>query len=212
LPVDPNYIQKAVNTFNSSITKSQDKGDCLVGGRHGDNQDVSQLEAAVDNLIANSVQMVTGGQPGPDVCFGKKLASIGKKAQSMTKCWSKAAHTGTTADEACAQKAGSSFNGSLKACGTPTQLAPLELLIDQFGSALSRSVTVPTTTTTTTTTSTTTTTLPPPLGQHLSFTTTAGTTNSGSGQFSTPADPPFSGDLHYTHTVVTNLPALRPAS
>jgi hypothetical protein len=205
LPVDPNCIQKAVNTFNSSVTKSQDKGDCVVGGRHGDNQDVSQLEAAVDNLIANSVQMVTGGQPGPDTCFGKKLAAIGKKAQSMTKCWSKAAQTGTSADEACAQKAASSFNGSLKACGTPTQLAPLELLIDQFGSALSRSVTVPTTTTTTTTTSTTTTTLPPPLGQHLSFTTTAGTTNCGSGQFSTPADPPFSGELDYFDTVLTKL-------
>src|SRR5262249_3298965 len=149
VPVDPNCIQKAVNAFNSSVTKSQDKGDCRVGGRHGDNQDVSQLEAAVDNLIASSVQMVTGGQPGPNICFGKKLASIGKKAQSMTKCWSKAAQTGTTADEACAQKAAGSLNASLNACGTPTQLAPLELLIDQFGSALSRSVTVPTTTTTT---------------------------------------------------------------
>ena len=197
--VDPNCIQKAVNTFNSGVAKSQDKGDCLVGGRHGDNQDVSQLEAAVDNLIASSIQMVTGGEPGPNICFGKKLASIGKKAQSMTKCWSKAAQAGTNADEACAQKAAGSFNGSLKICGTPTQLAPLESLIDAFGSALSRSVTVPTTTTTTTTTSTTTTTQPPPLGEHLSFTTTPGTANctiapTDDPMTSLPA-PPFSGEL-----------------
>ena len=70
-------------------------------------------------------------------------------------------------DEACAQKAASSFNGSLKTCGTPTQLAPIESLIDQFADAFSRSVTVPTTTTTTTTSTTTTTTEPPPLGEHL---------------------------------------------
>ena len=119
IAVDPNCIQKAVNTFNSSVTKSQDKGDCLVGGRHGDNQDVSQLEAAVDNLIASSIQAVTG--PGPNVCFGKKLASIGKKAQSVAGCWSKAAKSGANVDEACAQKAASSFNGALKSCGTPNR-------------------------------------------------------------------------------------------
>ena len=122
----PNCIQKAVNAFNSGVTKSQDKGDCLVGGRHGDNQDVSTLEAAVDNLIASSVQMVTGGQPGPDICFGKKLASIGKKAQAVAKCWSKAAKSGAAADEACAQKAAARSTGSLKTCGTPTQLGPIE--------------------------------------------------------------------------------------
>src|SRR5262249_59965053 len=82
--------------------------------------------------------------------------------------------------------------------------ARLELLTDQSGSAPPRNVTVPPTTSTTTPTSTTTTTLPPPLGQHLSFTTTAGTTNCGSGQFSTPADPPFSGELD-SDTVGTKL-------
>ena len=41
LPVDPSCIQKAVTTFNSGVAKAQDKGDCLVGGRHGDNQDAS---------------------------------------------------------------------------------------------------------------------------------------------------------------------------
>ena len=91
LPVDANCIQKAVNSFNSGVTKAQDKGDCLVGGRHGDNQDVSALEAAVDNLIASSLQIVNGGAPGPDICSGKKMASIGKKAQSVATCWSKAA-------------------------------------------------------------------------------------------------------------------------
>jgi hypothetical protein len=191
VPVDPNCIQKAVNAFNSGITKSQDKGDCVVGGRHGDNQDPSTLEAAVDNLIASSLQMVSGGAPGPNICFGKKLAAIGKKAAAITKCWSKAAQSGAIPDEACAQKAASSFNGSLKQCGTPTQLAPIEFLIDQFSDAISRNVTVATTTTTTTTTSTTTTTLPPPLGEHLSFTTTAGTPNC---TLPNP-DPPFSGEL-----------------
>src|SRR5262249_3432371 len=105
VPVDANCIQKAINSFNSGITKSQDKGDCLVGGRHGDNQDVSALEAAVDNLIASSLQLVNGGAPGPDICSGKKMASIGKKAQSVAKCWSKAAQSGAAVDEAGAQKA-----------------------------------------------------------------------------------------------------------
>jgi hypothetical protein len=135
--------------------------------------------------------MVTGGTPGPSICFGKKLAAVGKKAQAVTKCWSKAALSGTIPDEACAQKAASSFNGSLKKCGSPTQLAPLEFLIDQFSDALSRAVTVATTTTTTTIPTTTTTTLPPPLGEHLSFTTTAGTANC---TLPNP-DPPFSGEL-----------------
>jgi hypothetical protein len=191
VPVDPNCIQKAVNSFNGGITKSQDKGDCLVGGRHGDNQDVSALEAAVDNLIASSLQLVSSGAPGPDICSGKKMASIGKKAQSIAKCWSKAAQTGAVPDEACAQKAASSFNGSLKTCGTPTQLGPVEFLIDQFADAMSRAVTVPTTTTTTTTSTTTTTTQPPPLGEHLSFTTTPGTANC---TLPNP-DPPLSGEL-----------------
>src|SRR4029077_6445327 len=62
-------------------------------------------------------------------------------------------------------------------------------------SDVARTVTVPTTTTTTTTTSTTTTTTAPPLGQHLSFTTTAGTANCGGMMFSPPADPPLSGEL-----------------
>src|SRR5262249_58966643 len=104
----------------------------------------------------SAVGLVSGGQPGPNVCFGKKMSAIGKKAQAITKCWSKAAQSGLLPDEACAQKAGGSFNGSVKACGTPTQLAPIEALIDQFGDALSRAATVPTTTTTTTTSTTTT--------------------------------------------------------
>src|SRR5262249_55615858 len=82
--------------------------------------------------------------------------------QAFAKCFSKAAKSGAQPDPTCGQKAASSFNGSLKACGTPTQLGPLEGQIDSFGVALSRSLTVPTTSTTTTTTSTTTTTLPPP--------------------------------------------------
>ena len=139
---------------------------------------------------SSAIGLVTGGSPGPDVCFGKKLVSIGKKAQSITKCYSKAAKSGTAADEACGEKAAASFNSSLKKCGTPTQLAPVESLIDQFGSSLARSLTVPTTTTTTTTTSTTTTTMPPPLGPHLAFTTTPGTANC-----TIPPDPPFSGEL-----------------
>src|SRR5262249_58757227 len=82
--------------------------------------------------------------------------------------------------------------------------ARLELLTDQSGSAPPRNVTVPPTTSTTTPTSTTTTTLPPPLGQHLSFTTAVGTANCGSNQFSTPADPPFSGEID-SDTVGTKI-------
>ncbi|HKA04910.1 MAG TPA: hypothetical protein VKD67_11285, partial [Acidimicrobiales bacterium] len=198
--VDAACIQKAVTAFNSGITKSQDKGDCLVGGRHGDNQDVGAIEAAVDSMISSAVGLVSGGNPGPNVCYGKKMNAIGKKAQAITKCWSKAAQSGLLPDEACAQKAASSFNGSLKACGTPTQLGPIEALIDQFADALSRTLTVPTTTTTTTTSTTTTTTLPPPLGEHLSFTTTPGTANC---TLPSP-DPPFSGQLD-SDTIGTKL-------
>jgi len=196
LPVDGACLQKAANTFDSGIAKAQDKGDCLVGGRHGDNQDVASLEAAVDSLIQSSVQLVSGGAPGPNVCFGKKMSSIGKKAQAVAKCWSKAALSGAAPDEACVQKAASSFNGSLKQCGTPTQLAPVESLIDNFANSFSRDVTVPTTTTTTTTTSTTTTTQPPPLPTHLSFTTTVGSDCDPGG------DGPFSGQL-FSDTVLT---------
>ncbi len=191
VPVDAACIQKAVDAFNKGFTKAQAKGDCLAP-----DTDAGAVESAVDNMLASVIQTVTGGAPGPDACFAKKLTSIGKKAQSFTKCFSKAAKSGVQVDEACGQKAAASFNGSLKACGTPTQLAPVESALDTFGVALSRSLTVATTSTTTTTTSTTTTTLPPPLGQHLSFTTTAGTANCGTtGQFGSPPDPPFSGEL-----------------
>ena len=189
VPVDPACIQKAVDNFNKAFAKAQAAGDCQT------DTDGPTVEADVDTLIFNAINLVTAGSPGPDVCFGKKLTSIGKKAQSITKCYSKAAKSGVVADEACGQKAANSFNGSLKKCGTPTQLLPVESLVDQFGSQLNRSLSVPTTTTTTTTTSTTTTTLPPPLGEHLSFTTTPGTANCGSGQLSTPPDPPLSGEL-----------------
>src|SRR5262249_27884933 len=169
-PVDTACIQKAVDAFNKNFAKGQSKGDCLVS-----DLDVGSIESAVDTMIANTIQTVTNGQPGPDQCFAKKLSAIGKKAQKFTSCFSKAAKSGVQVDNTCGDKAASSFNGSLKACGTPTQLAPIEGEIDAFGIALTRAVTVPTTTTTTTTTSTTTTTLPPPLGQHLSFTTAVGT-------------------------------------
>ncbi len=197
LEVDQNCIQKAVNAFDSGVAKSQDKGDCVVGGRHGDNQDVSQLEAAVDNLIASSVQMVTGGAPGPNICFGKKMAAVGKKASSMTKCFSNGAKNGTVAAPDCVTKAATSFTSSLKQCGTADQLAPLEALVDGFGSSLSRAVTVPTTTTTTTTSTTTTTTAPPPLGPHLSFTTTPGTADCSLSPTNDPPSPapPLSGEL-----------------
>ena len=187
VPVDPACIQKAVDNFNKGFAKAQAAGDCQT------DTDGPTVEASVDTLIFNAINLVTNGSPGPDVCFGKKLTSIGKKAQSITKCYSKAAKSGVVADEACGEKAANSFNSALKKCGTPTQLLPVESLIDQFGSQLNRSLSIPTTTTTTTTTSTTTTTTAPPLGEHLSFTTTPGTANCG--QVFAPADPPFSGEL-----------------
>ncbi len=194
--VDQNCIQKAVNAFDSGFAKAGDKGDCLIGGRHGDNLDPATFEGAVDNMIATTLQIVSNGAPGPDICAGKKMASVGKKAQAVAKCWSKAASSGLAVAESCGPKAGSSFNGALKTCGTPDQLTPIETAIDFFAQTLSRSLTVPTTSTTTTTTSTTTTTQPPPLGTHLSFTTTPGSDCKQPNEF----DPtvglgPFSGQL-----------------
>ena len=196
VPVDPNCIQKAVDNFDSAFAKAGDKGDCLVGGRHGDNLDPATFEAAVDNMIASTLQTVSGGNPGPDICSAKKMAALGKKAQGVAKCWSKAAKSGLAVGSACGNKAGSSFNNTLKICGTPEQLTPVETAIDVFAQALSRALTVPTTSTTTTTTSTTTTTEPPPLGTHLSFTTTVGSDCQQPNEF----DPtvglgPFSGQL-----------------
>ena len=41
-----------------------------------------------DAVIAQAIQLVTNGSPGPDVCFGKKLTAIGKKLQGVAKCFS----------------------------------------------------------------------------------------------------------------------------
>jgi hypothetical protein len=190
VPVDPACIQKASDAFTKAFTKAQTKGDCLTIFDEG------STEAAVDTFIASAVQAVAGTSPGPDVCFGKKLTAVGKKGQSIAKCFSTAAKKGVVPDPNCGTKAANSFNGALKKCGTPTQLGPVEAIVDQFGVSLNRSLTVPTTTTTTAPeTTTTTTTLPPPLGEHLAFTTTAGTANCGNGGLSSPPDPPFSGEL-----------------
>jgi hypothetical protein len=189
--VDAACLQKATDGFTKSFNKAQGLGDCQTDA------DVGTVESAVDSFTASAVQEVTGGAPGPDVCFGKKVTSIGKKAQSFTKCFSTAAKKGTVASEDCAQKAAKSFNSSLKQCGTPTQLKPIEELVDQFGTSLARTLTVPTTTTTTTTTSTTTSTTAPPLGQHLAFTTTPGTANCTIGPTNDPPTPapPLSGEI-----------------
>ena len=195
--VDTACLQKA----SDALTKTFAKGgtDCLI------TPDSDATNASVDAVIASAIQIVTNGSPGPDVCFGKKLTSIGKKLQSVAKCFSGAAKKGLTPDPACVEKAGGSFNSALKSCGTPTQLAPIEQLIDQFSIDLNRAQTVPTTSTTTTSsTSTTTTTTPPPLGEHLSFTTVVGTANCGGPGFSPPADPPFSGEVD-SDTVGTKL-------
>jgi hypothetical protein len=190
VPVDGTCIQKAVDTFNKSFDKARAARDCLT------TVDQATTEGAVDTMISGALTLVTGGNPGPDLCFGRKLSSIGKKAQDVAKCFAKAAKAGAVPDEACVQKAAKSFNSALKNCGTPVQLAPVESLIDTFANSLSRTVSVPTTTTVTTTTSTTTT-LPPPLGQHLAFTTTAGTTDCALNPLGDPVEPlpPFSGEL-----------------
>src|SRR5262249_17087128 len=186
VPVDDACLQKATDNFNKGFTKAAAKGSCLVP-----DADPNSVKGSVDAVIQNAIQIVTAGAPGPDGCFGKELSAIGKKLQALTKCFSKAVKAGKQVDDACGQKAAGSFNGALKACGTPTQLAPLESVLDTFAVGLSRNLTVPTTTTTTTTTSTTTTTNPPPLRQHLSFTTAAGTTNSRPDNPSPPAEPPL---------------------
>jgi hypothetical protein len=205
VPVDGNCITKAQNTFLSDFNKAGDKGDCLVGGRHMDNLDPSTFEGAVDTMIANTLQTITNGSTGPDICSAKKMASVGKKAQAIAKCWSKAASSGLAVDANCGPKAASSFNGSLKTCGTPDQLGPIEQEIDFFGQTFSRGVTVVTTTTTTTTSTTTTTTQPPPLGTNLSFTTVVGSdctteANGGTG--------PFSGNLFSDTGLTTPIQTL----
>ena len=203
LPVDTNCIQKAIDAFNKSFTKAQAKGDCLVSdldvgidrerGRHHDHEhdpDGDQRAAGSGSVLREEADRHR--QEGAEV---HQLLLEGREV-------------GVQVDDTCGQKAASSFNGSLKACGTPTQPAPLEGQIDAFGIALTRAVTVPTTTTSTTTTSTTTTTSPPPLGQHLSFTTAVGTSNctisvTGDPTTSTPL-PPFSGELD-SDTVGTKI-------
>jgi hypothetical protein len=181
--VDAACLQKASDGLGKTFAKGGT--DCLV------TPDADATNASVDAVIAQAIQIVTNGSPGPDVCFGKKLTAIGKKLQGVAKCFSGGAKKGVAADPACVTKAGGSFNSSLKSCGTPTQLAPVEQLIDQFSVDLNRQQTVPTTTTSTTTTSTTTTTSPPPLGKHLSFTTTPGTASCA---LPDPA-PPVSGEI-----------------
>jgi hypothetical protein len=190
LPVDTACLQKGSDNFTKGFTKATAKGGCLVP-----DADPGSVQGSVDAAIQSAIQIVTNGAPGPDACFAKKLTAIGKKMQALTKCFSKAAKAGVQVDDACGQKAAASFNGSLKACGTPTQLTPVESVIDTFGAALSRTLTVPTTTTTTTTTSTTTTTTPPPLGQHLSFTTVPGTSDCTINPGNSEPLPPFSGEL-----------------
>jgi hypothetical protein len=197
--VDPACLQKASDNFTKGFTKAQDKGDCQT------DFDVASTESAVDTLLTDTIGLVTGGSPGPDVCFNKKMTSIGKKAQAIAKCYSKAAKSGAAADPACADKAANSFNSALKKCGTPTQLGPVEAAIDQFGAVLNRNVTVPTTTSTTTTTSTSTTTTAPPLGPHLSFTTVLGTADCSFNPGGDPPGPtPASGAL-YSDTAATTL-------
>ena len=117
-------------------------------------------------------------------------------ARAVAKCFSAGAKKGVAADPACVTKAGGSFNSSLKACGTPTQLAPVEELVDQFSiesqSPADRTRRPPR--------------RPPrrarrrrrPRRRSASTSRSrrrAGTANCGSNQFSTPADPPFSGEL-----------------
>ena len=199
VPVDDACLQKATDQFTKAFAKAQEKGDCLTDA------DVATVEGQVDTFVANANTAVNGGAPGPDVCSAKKLTAAGKKAADVIKCHSTAAKKGATVDLDCGTKAGQKFTSSLKKCGTGSQLVPLETVIDTFASDVARTVTVPTTTTTTTTTSTTTTTTAPPLGQHLSFTTTAGTANCGSAMFSTPADPPLSGELDADAAGTTKL-------
>ena len=145
LPVDSSCIQKAVDTFNKSFAKAQAVRDCLT------TEDGSSVESAVDGMIAGALQIVTGGASGPDICFGKKLSAIGKKAQSVWKCFSKAAKAGTSPTRRCFQKAATALNALAQFSGDPTRLGPIKTLIDNCATSLSRAVTIPTTTTTTST-------------------------------------------------------------
>ncbi len=87
--VDDACLQKA----SDNLTKTFAKGgtDCLV------TPDADATNASVDAVIAQAIQIVTNGSPGPDVCFGKKLTAIGKKLQGVAKCFSAGAKKGVAA-------------------------------------------------------------------------------------------------------------------
>jgi hypothetical protein len=196
-PVDSDCLARVQMKFEKTFEKAGRPGDCPSS------EDAATTGATVSGLVTQIVDQITGGGPGPDLCFGMEIKAAGVKTDKVMKCYLTAAKKGAAPDAACVTHAGSRLNTALEKCGTPEQLAPLETLIDGFANGLSRTLAVATTTTTTTTTSTTTTTTVPPLGQHLSFTTTAGTANCNF-----PAAAPFSGTLFSDTAATTPLQSL----
>ncbi|HZP42724.1 MAG TPA: hypothetical protein VFD84_14610 [Candidatus Binatia bacterium] len=189
VPVDEKCLAAAEKSFATAMKKAQKQGDCLTDA------DAESIEAAVDQYISDLLQAVNGGAPGPDICDSRKLSAAGRNALTATNCYSDGARHGAIASNTCLTKAGKSLAQALKNCADAAGVAPLQTANTAFAQALWRALTVPSTTTTTTTTTSTTTTTAPPLGEHVSFTTSLGTTDCGGASLNQPPAAPFSGEI-----------------
>ena len=144
--VDPECLARAQMKFEKTFEKAGRPGDCPSS------EDAATTGAKVSDLVTEIVNQITGGAPGPDLCFGLEIKAAGVKTDKVMKCYSTAAKLGAAPSADCVTHAGSRLNTALEKCGTPEQLAPLETRIDGFANGLSRTLAVATTTTTTTTT------------------------------------------------------------
>ena len=78
---------KAVRTASTApSTRRSDKGDCLVGGRHGDNQDASHVRGRRrQHDREHAPDDHRRGDGSRTSASAKKMGSMGKKAQAITK-------------------------------------------------------------------------------------------------------------------------------
>ncbi len=191
-PVDTKCLEQAEKHFTVAFTRATKQGDCLT------DEDGPTLEAAVDEFVSGVLNAVNGGAPGPDVCDSREISAAGKNARAVTRCYTSPTRRGTAVPVDCITDTTRKLASSLKNCANEATVAALQDLSNTFARKIWRDIAVPSTTTTTTTTTSTTTTTAPPLGQHLSFTTTAGTANCGGaslGHQYTAPDAPFSGGI-----------------
>jgi hypothetical protein len=197
-PVDGACLAQASAAFAKAFPKAAKPGDCV-------NEDGSLVESLTGNFVFDLVNAVTGGAPGPDICDAAELKAASQKAAGVATCYGAAAGQGDSPDVRCMDKAHRKFSRAIRQCASADEIASLEARVDEFVQSLARTSTVVSTTTTTTETTTTSTTLAPPLGDHLLFTTTAGTANCGGAKLDPPADAPFSGEIDSDTAGTTKL-------